>query len=298
MNSRAGGAHAARFRRFEQGQREREHHERQGRGHGHDDARHRQVAGDEQAERERHEHDDRAERLRGAGQVQLVHLLQPPFVHVGQAVHHLVHVYAQADGEHVLRVPAYRAVRHAYCHHEGAGYPAVQLVVRERVRLVKVRHLVGAHAVVGQEHEQHARDERHGEHAGLLHAHQLRDHHGEHGEHHAPCADAQGVPHVVACGAVRGVLLLLGGQRALRHGTEQPVAPVVHRARDEVGLAGLARLGVAGSPSGLVAAALAERCIVARSGVIALRDGLRRRPAVLAARDVLAGCRHDVCSLA
>ena len=90
----AGRAHAARLRRFEQGQREREHHERQGRGHGHDDARHRQVAGDEQAQRERHEHHYRAERLRGAGQVQLVHLLQPPLVHVGQAVHHLVHVHA------------------------------------------------------------------------------------------------------------------------------------------------------------------------------------------------------------
>ncbi len=66
------------------------------------------------------------------------------------------------------------------------------------------------------------------EHARLLDAHELRDHDGEDGEHHAPCAHADRVPHVVARGAVRRVLFLLVGKRALGHRAQQAVAPVVH----------------------------------------------------------------------
>ena len=103
-----------------------------------------------------------------------------------------------------------------------------------------VGYLIGAHAVVRQDHEQRAGDECEREHAGLLHAHQLRDHDGEDGEHHAPCAHAHRIPHVVARGAVRGVLFLLVGKRALGYRAQQAVAPAVDAFRDEVGLTPLA----------------------------------------------------------
>ncbi len=106
--------------------------------------------------------------------------------------------------------------------------------------LVQVGHLERAHAVVRHDHEQRSGDERKREHAGLFHAHQLGDHDGEEREHHAPCRDAQGVAHVVARGAVCGVLFFLAAQRSFGNGAEQAVAPSVDGPLEEVGLAWLA----------------------------------------------------------
>ena len=51
---------------------------------------------------------------------------------------------------------------------------------------------------------------------------------------------AHRVPYVVARGAVRGVLFLLVGKRALGYRAQQAVAPAVDAFRDEVGLTPLA----------------------------------------------------------
>ena len=101
------------------------------------------------------------------------------------------------------------------------------------MRLVEVGNLVGAHAVVRKDHEQRPCDEGEREHAGKLHARELRHHDGENGEHHAPCARAERVAYIVARGAVRSVLGRLIGELAFRHRAQETIAPPVDGACKE-----------------------------------------------------------------
>ena len=96
-----------------------------------------------------------------------------------------------------------------------------------------VGHLVGAHAVVRENHEQRAGDEGEREHASELHARELRHHDGEDGEHHAPCARAKRVANIVARRAVRSVLSRLVGELAFRHRAQKAIAPPVDGACKE-----------------------------------------------------------------
>ena len=77
------GVRAARLRRLKLRQREREHHERERGDDGHDDARNAHVARDEQRQREPDERRGGPERLRDAGKVELINLLQAALVDIG-----------------------------------------------------------------------------------------------------------------------------------------------------------------------------------------------------------------------
>ena len=94
------------------------------------------------------------------------------------------------------------------------------------MRLIDIGNLVGAHAEIADDHQQRADDERHGEHARLLHAAQLRNHDGEDRKHHAPSTGANGVADVVTRGFVGSELLFLV-ERTFRHHAQKAVAPIV-----------------------------------------------------------------------
>ena len=76
--------------RLEQRQRIRHHDEGDGGGGGHGVARDRGVARQGERDREHRQGGDRANGLRYASEVKLVHLLQAPFVNIRQTVDHLV----------------------------------------------------------------------------------------------------------------------------------------------------------------------------------------------------------------
>ena len=214
--------------RLEVGERQREQHKRRHGRHGHGDAGRSDAPRDEDERAVGDDDGGGAYRLRDAGEVELVHLLQAALVDVGQAVDGSVGEHSHAQREHLRVISAQLAVQDAHKHHDDARERAVCLVVRERVSLGEVGDLEGAHAVVGDEQKQRSRHEGHGEAAGLLDAHELRRHHGEHGEHDAPGAETHGVPDVVSRGVVRGVLLRLARERSRVHGADEAVPPVAH----------------------------------------------------------------------
>ena len=206
---------------LEQRERNRYEHKRGGGGDAHAHRGDGDVARYEQEHREHEEHRRGAERLRDACKVELIGLLQAPLVHVCRTVDELEEVHAEADRRHVGLVVADRAIQDAEHERHGCRCPALDLIGRERVPLVDIRNLEVAHAVVCSVHEQHACGERHGEHARLLRAGELRGHDGENRQRHAPDRRAERVPYVVAPRAVRFVFLFLFAERTLVDGTEQ-----------------------------------------------------------------------------
>ena len=244
--------------------------------HGHAKTRHREIARHEQHQRERHEPQHAARRLREAREVELGHepqhaarrlrearevelvlLLEAPLVDVGQAVHRAEDQNAHADGEHVRVIAAELAPHPAHQEHDRTGDKTVDLVVQEGAHVVQVRDLIGAHAVVGEEQEQRAHREGHREQARLLGAHEPGCDHREQREEHAPRRLARRVAEVVALGLVGEVLLGLLGELAAKDRGDQPVPPVVDDAGEKPGLPAARLRAVPAAP-------LARRHAVAR----------------------------------
>ena len=176
-----------------------------------------------------------------AGQVELVLLLQASLVDVGQAVDGAKAQHAHADGDHGLGVATRLAVAKPHQQHEAAGDEAVDLVVLERLQLVQVGDLVGAHAKVGKEQQQRSHREGHGEQARLLGAHKPGADHRQKRKEASPGSLARRVEHVVAGGLVRQVLLALVLQATAKDGAQKAVPPVVDRAGEKPGLLLLGR---------------------------------------------------------
>ena len=151
------------------------------------------------------------------------------------------------------------------------------------MRFLDVRNLVGAHAIIANDHQQGADDERHGKHARLLDTAQLRYHNGQDREHHAPCTRADGVANVIAR-CFMGSKFFFLVERPFRNNAQKTVAPIVNRPFDRIHLAGFAGFTIGPLPTSAVAARFAEGigkrnrrvpfARLLRSGACALPEGL------------------------
>ena len=121
-------AHASRGFGFQKGERNRDQDEG---GDGHqarDRARQGDAARDEQQCAEGDDDRDRPECLADAGEVELVRLLQPSFVHIGESVNDLVDIDADGEHEHGGIVSTNGAVQQARSKRQQGGEPALRLI--------------------------------------------------------------------------------------------------------------------------------------------------------------------------
>lgn len=216
--------------RFEQREGNGDEDERGDGGDGHSCRRDGAAPGEEQQDAECRHGGKGAQCLADAGEIEFVRLLETTLVYVGEAVDDLVDVDAHGQHEHAGAVIANGAVQESHHECDDRGDPAIELIRGEGVLLVDVRYLERPHAVVRQEHEQGAGGERHGEASCLFGAGELGGDDGEHGKDHAPYADADGVPHVVAPCFAAFVLCLLCGEPTVVNRFDKPRPPGIRQA--------------------------------------------------------------------
>ena len=125
------------------------------------------------------------------------------------------------------------------------------------MRFLDVGNLIGTHAIIADDHQQSADDERHGKHARLLDTAQLRYHNSKNGEYHAPRTRADGVANIITRCFMRSKFFFLV-ERPFRNNTKETVAPIVNRLFDWIHLAGFAGFAIGPLPTPAVAARFAE----------------------------------------
>ena len=160
--------------------------------------------------------------------------MEPPLIHVGKRIDHTVAIHAHRGIKHRRVIAADRAIQRSGDHHHKAGNPPIELVVGERVALIDIGNLIGAHAKIREDHQKRARHKRHREHARRRRTQQLRCNDREQRKHNAPEPDANRVPDEILRRAMRFVFFEVVVEPAVGDHAGHTVKPVVDEPHDRI----------------------------------------------------------------